>query len=611
MRMLPSRYLMPKPAQIKRQVAQVKHLAAPLKGLSQSSKLVPGDPLTGTILKNFVVDDDRITARAGYVKMFTDAALQPVEHLVPFYGQPPRLAGATNHTLINAADGALVKDGFTSNDWHWTAFSNLSQTDFTVMVNGHDGIWSWTGGLTPTGLAVPVVSISKANPAVVTVDAIDIGHFFNFMNVTIAGAAGDFAVANGNHVITSVGTPANSFTLPLINTSAATGTSGAGITATPQGSIVKETVTAPSSEAWIVPDQFAIVLSHMNRLWFADSANLAVYYLPLQSKSGEVKVLPLNAVFRRGGHIRALATWTIDGGIGLDDQLVIFSSNGEAVIYSGTDPDTDFSLVGIFRFDAPMSKHCTINYGGDLYVLISTGLVPMTTVIRAETEKLGQSEKSVLSLFLERSTLNRDQPGWQTMLNPSSGRLICNMPGGAPNRYDQMIRHMPRTVWSQWIDIPAHCWGWIDPYLYFGDDSGSIYRMHPQYLNDNGQPITIDVQFAWSQYGTPAIKHFKMVQPYIITDGDPKLLLDMKVDYDYSEPFNQPDVTFAQSGAEWDTATWDEDYWASGQAKALTLWTGVAKKGRVGGPRLTARILNCSFALSGFDVTYETGAVLG
>ena len=52
----------------------------------------------------------------------------------------------------------------------------------------------------------------------------------------------------------------------------------------------------------------------------------------------------------------------------MDDQLVIFSTNGECVIYSGIDPDSDFSLVGIFRFDSPMSKHCVVNYGGDLYV---------------------------------------------------------------------------------------------------------------------------------------------------------------------------------------------------------------------------------------------------
>ena len=63
----------------------------------------------------------------------------------------------------------------------------------------------------------------------------------------------------------------------------------------------------------------------MNRLWFADDSTWRVYYLPLQQKTGELKYLPLNAMFRRGGTIRAMYTWTIDGGAGMDDQLVIFT----------------------------------------------------------------------------------------------------------------------------------------------------------------------------------------------------------------------------------------------------------------------------------------------
>ena len=54
-------------------------------------------------------------------------------------------------------------------------------------------------------------------------------------------------------------------------------------------------------------------------------------------------------MFRRGGYIKAMASWTLDGGAGMEDQLVLFSSNGEAVIYGGTDPDSGFSLTGIFQ----------------------------------------------------------------------------------------------------------------------------------------------------------------------------------------------------------------------------------------------------------------------
>jgi hypothetical protein len=614
MRMVASRTLDPRPAQLKKQVAHVEHVAPPLKGLSLAAKQsTAGDKMTAPILKNFIIEDDRIQSRAGYVKDATCAGNAAIWHLIPNYGTN-RLLAATNNTLCYALDGTLALGGFHSNDWSWTTFSNLGVAEYTIMVNGVDGVWSWDGTTGADPGPVPVTRLTKSAVgefAKCTVSSANILKFRNGQTVTIAGAVGTgMTVANGAKTISNVNTPPNTFTLVGVDTSAATADQTSGVTADPPAGTMKETVTGPAAQAWINPNQFNIVLTHMNRLFFADSSNLAVYYLPVQSKSGEVKALPLNAVFRRGGTIRALYTWTLDGGAGMDDQLVIFSSNGEAVIYSGTDPDTNFSLVGIYRFDAPLSKHCVSQYGGELYVLVSTGLVPMSTMMKAESENLGQTDRAVISVFMSESNTYRANLGWQTFLNPSSHRMFCNIPQGLPNKYKQLVRHMPRPVWSEFADIPARCWGWIDPYVYFGDDNGNVYRMHPIYRSDNGKPINLDVQMAWSQFKTPGVKQFKMVQAYMITDGDPRPYIDIKVNYDYQVAVNQPDTSFAQDGAEWDVAEWDVAEWVGGP-RAVRLWNGVTALGRVGAPRLMASVKDCSLAITGFDVIYETGSVLG
>jgi hypothetical protein len=610
--MLPSRYAFPKPATVKKQVSEVVHVPPPLKGLSWATKLTPGEPGTATILSNFTIEDDRIQVRAGFKKIATRGT-SPVWHLIPWYSTATAMLAASNNELWNAQNGNLAKGGFTSNDWHWTSFSNLGQEDFTIMVNGSDGVWSWDGGFVQDGAQSTLIAgaISKANPAVVTVPAADIGHFTGGMDVAVSGATGDFAICNGNHVIGSVNVPPNTFTLLNINTSAATGTSNAGITVTPLGSFVHETITRNAADPWVNVSQFQIVISHQNRLWFADNTSLAVFYLPIIQKTGEVTPLPLNAIFRRGGSIRALATWTMDGGMGMDDNLVIFTTNGECAIYSGTDPDstTDWQLVGVFRFDAPMSKHCVVNYGGDLYVLISTGLVPMSTLIRAETENLGQADRSVISIFLKEAIKYRSDFGWQTFLNPSSGRMFCNIPQGGENQYRQLIRHMPRALWSEYRYVPARCWNWIDPMVYFGDDKGNIYQMHPTFQSDDGQPILADVQMAWSQFGTPAKKKFNMIQAYFITNGDPRPVIDVKVKYDSSPPINTPDISFAVGGSDWNVSAWDTSSWISGE-RTVAIWNGVAARGAVGAVRVIAKIHNCSFSIAGFDVTFEAGSIL-
>lgn len=376
------------------------------------------------------------------------------------------------------------------------------------------------------------------------------------------------------------------------------------------GGLVKETLTAPPSATWVNPDKFAIIITHQNHVWFADTENLAVYYLPLQTKAGTLKLLPLNAIFKRGGFVRAIFSWTVDGGDGMNDKLVIFSSNGECAIYSGSDPDTNYALDGVYRFDSPMSKHSVVQYGGELYVLISTGLVPMSTLMRAQVEDLGQSDRSVYSAFMDNARRFRNMPGWEAFLDPSSSRIICNMPQGGLNHYQQMVRFMPTAYWTSWSAIPSRSIGWLNNVLYFGDDSGNLYASGRAYLDDDGNAIKVDVQLSWSNFKTPGIKHFKMVKPYIITDGAPKPNIDIQVDYEANPPQNAPELTFSNAGADWDTADWDTSDWAP-PSTMIAKWSGVGRLGTVGAFRMQALIKGCEYSFAGADILYETGSVMG
>lgn len=80
---------------------------------------------------------------------------------------------------------------------------------------------------------VPVTSISAADPAVVTVGVGQIGKFNNGDTVTIDGATGGFAPANGEHKIATVNVGAGTFALVDVDTTGATGTF-VNVTATPQ-----------------------------------------------------------------------------------------------------------------------------------------------------------------------------------------------------------------------------------------------------------------------------------------------------------------------------------------------------------------------------------------
>jgi hypothetical protein len=615
MRMMPTRTLSPKPLLVKGRIAsETATFTAPLKGLNLSTEQTTGDPQTAPILSNFVVNESSVDCRPGFRSFYSHPDLKPVVTMAPFAGASPQLLLATNGKLCTT--GATLNSGYLADDWSWTSFANLGQVDYLVLANGHDGVWSWDGGALPT-VAPGIVTVSKltkTNPATCTVASTDISKFHNGDYVTITGGSGTGMVnANGPHLITSVNVPPNTFTLAGVDCSTGTADQTTGVTAQPamSGDLVKEMIIGATGDGWFNANLINIVLAHQNRIFMADTVNLVAYYLPLQQKNGVVKKIPLNAVFKRGGTVRAMYSWSIDGGAGQNNQLVIYTDQNEAAIYQGTDPDTDFSLVGVYRFDSPMSKHALRQYGGELYVLISTGVVPMSTLMRAEAEQLGIADRSVLTEFQQVSSRNpAGVGGWHLGMDYSTGRMIANMPLGAANTYRQLVRKMPASIWTRFDNLPARTWAWLGNTLYFGDDLGNVWILDPLQLSDNGNPIHCDLQFAWSTFRSAAFKDIKMVRLYYTTDGNPQPFVDVKTDFDPSPAQNRPDVSQSLFGAVWDVADWDISDWAAGE---LTYggWNGCAAKGNVVAVRVTCDVLGCSFKVKGADVLWEQGSVMG
>ena len=277
MRMMPTNQLAiknPRGTQTRskrKSTSHVAHMSAPLKGLSRLAQLNEADPLLASILTNFVVQQDRITLRPGYFRMGRIADGRPISTLIPYYGSNPTFVAAAGDGLFNASGTRIGTHSYGSDMWQWTSFANLSQQQFTVMVNGIDGIVVWDG----TTTSLPAMDRT--------------GHPDDFEGLS------DVDPEGFDHV------ELDSTTLP------------------------------PGFDQ----KKLDKVLAHQNRLWFANSQDLAVYYLPIQTTTGAFSMLPLNAYFKRGGTIRAHHDLDLRRRHRHDNMLVIFSTNGEAAIYQG------------------------------------------------------------------------------------------------------------------------------------------------------------------------------------------------------------------------------------------------------------------------------------
>lgn len=140
------------------------------------------------------------------------------------------------------------------------------------------------------------------------------------------------------------------------------------------------------------------VFPFKSRLFFIERNTTDAWYLPVDSIAGAANTLTVGAELRLGGTLVAGATLTHDGGSGPDDYCVFVSSEGEVVIYSGTDPDNalTWGLAGVFRIGRPIGDRCLVKTGGDLAVLTQDGIVSLGSALALDRAAAAQLNREVL-----------------------------------------------------------------------------------------------------------------------------------------------------------------------------------------------------------------------
>src|SRR5262245_15629203 len=109
--------------------------------------------------------------------------------------------------------------------------------------------------------------------------------------------------------------------------------------------------TGPTEIDGVDPDSFCYVMEWKKRLWFIEKDTANAWYLPAGQITGTATKFSFGEQFSRGGDLAALANWTVDGGAGIDDQLVAVGRQGNIAIYQGTDPDVanSFNARGVWN----------------------------------------------------------------------------------------------------------------------------------------------------------------------------------------------------------------------------------------------------------------------
>jgi len=349
------------------------------------------------------------------------------------------------------------------------------------------------------------------------------------------------------------------------------------------------------------------ISSHKTRLWFVQKNTMKAWYLPTLAISGTATSIDFGSLCKHGGTLVATATWTYDGGSGVDDLFVALTSQGEVLIYQGTDPASDWSLVGVFKIDKPIGLRCVEKFGSDLAVLTESGVVQMSQVLQSITGRDAFSDAIRDEFVKAASSAARDIFGWELQLYSKRGWLVCNIPQ-IDGTYDQFIFNTVSPGWFKMTGKNAVCWHATGDNLHFGGADGGLYHADNG-ESDNGAAIVGEYQPAWSRFGTSQKKQFTLVRPNFLSDGAPTPYCSMKVEYEDSDPGQLPEISFGISGSEWDEDEWDVAVWGGG-IFPTSRWVTVSGIGIVGAPRIKVSSATVFVSIVSVDVAFEIGGIV-
>jgi hypothetical protein len=310
---------------------------------------------------------------------------------------------------------------------------------------------------------------------------------------------------------------------------------------------------------------FANVCLHNERLWLAQKDTLDAWYLPVASVQGAATRLQLGAFCRKGGYLQAIASWTRDGGAGMDDHLVFITSEGEALVYSGIDPASAaaFTKVGTYTIPKPIGRRCFTQVGADLALLTEQGVMPLSSILPLSPGGAGKvaATDKITPAFETAYRSNPNTFGWQVIESQRESLLFVNVPILESTEIEQFVMNAHTGAWTKFQGLQAQCWATFGGAMYFGGVDGIVYRYGDTHTDD-GLPITAISASAFTDGNEPRGKQFLMARPFMIAPDTHTPGVGIHVDYDTSS-IDVSAVVTGSTGTQWDTAQWDSFYWGA------------------------------------------------
>lgn len=359
------------------------------------------------------------------------------------------------------------------------------------------------------------------------------------------------------------------------------------------------------------------IASWKNRIFIVAAGTNKAYYMAVNAIQGAVTEFDFGPLMKHGGHVVGIVNWTMDAGLSIDDYFVVFGSQGDILIYQGTDPDdpATFALKGIWYMGRPpVGDRFWCEYGGELFVLTELGLLPLSKMVNGEIANsynvISAKIQPVLSPMLTRLL---DDPTWEVRLAENNDILVI-APPRENQQYRQYVMYIQTGAWSTFSNMPIHSMTTYNGQMYFGDEDGNVYlglygdADNVERDGTGGDDVTGQVQGGFNDFGAPAnLKLFNMARPIFIGSQAPAVKAQLNIEYTFNPIYASLSYDNVAS-SEWDDGKWDEASW-TGEMSTFAAWVGLQGMGYYGSLRVAVKGKPGTTYVSS-TIMYQPGGVM-
>ena len=355
--------------------------------------------------------------------------------------------------------------------------------------------------------------------------------------------------------------------------------------------------TGPGQINGLDPKLFAYIFEWKGRVWFLRKDSAIAYYLPTGQITGTVVPFDFGPFLRKGGPLAVGTNWTVDGGEGIDDKLVLFSLEGDVLIYGGTDPSdaNKFAKQGSYYLGhLPVARRCVSVFGTDIAILSEKGLCFLSELLRGQGFFVNAPiAQRVNSAIAQEVSAKMTQRYWELIFLPHEQLILVNTP--TTTAVD--------TQWAFEVNAKAFCTLTHMPMLstaafdrrtFFGDGEGNVWLGFEGSSDgavdaSRGTDIEGTVVTAFLPHGEPyRTKIFHMVRPAFLAPVAPAIKVAINPDWSFISPSGSPQFTPPPGSSLWDLAIWNQTVW-NGSEKSYAAWVGVQGSGFYGALSMKVR----------------------